>query len=118
MAFCPRCAAPNVDTAAACAACGSPIAAAGAPGSIPPMNQQFVGAGGGAMMPKTNGLAIAGFICAFLCSIVGIILSAVALSQIKKSNGTQKGEGLALAGIIIGSIFFVVGIIIQVAARR
>lgn len=51
--------------------------------------------------PKTNGLAIAGFICAFLISLVGLILSIIALVQINNSNGMQKGKGLAIAGIII-----------------
>jgi hypothetical protein len=58
--------------------------------------------------PKTNGLAIAGFICAFLFSLVGLILSIIALSQINKSNGMQKGKGLATAGIIISVVFMAI----------
>jgi len=54
--------------------------------------------------PKTNGLAIAGFVCAFLISIVGLVLSIIALNQINNSNGMQKGKGLAIAGIIIGAL--------------
>jgi hypothetical protein len=54
--------------------------------------------------PKTNGLAIAGFVCAFLLSLVGLILSIIALNQINKSNGMQKGKGLAIAGIVIGAL--------------
>ena len=117
MAFCPRCAAPNIDTAAACAACGAPLSAApAAPGAPPPMNQQFAGAGG-AMVPRTNGLAIAGFICSFLCALPGLIMSIIAYNQCKSSGGQLKGEGLALAGIIISAIMMVLGIIIQIAAR-
>lgn len=45
---------------------------------------------------KYNGLAIAGFICSFLVSLLGLILSIVGLNQIKKQGG--KGKGLAIAG--------------------
>jgi hypothetical protein len=118
MAFCPRCAAPNVDTAAACAACGAPLSAApGVPGAPPPMMNNPVYAGGGAMAPRTNGLAIAGFICAFFCGLVGLILSIVAYNQCKQSNGQLKGEGLALAGIIIAAVSMILGIIAQIIIR-
>jgi hypothetical protein len=68
------------------------------------------------MQPKrTNGLAIAGLITAFVCcsTPVGTILSAIALSQIKK-DPTQDGKGLAMAGLIISIIGMVVGIIYYV----
>ena len=53
---------------------------------------------------KTNGLAIAGFVTALACcSPVGIVLSAIGLSQISK-DPNQKGKGLATAGLIIGII--------------
>lgn len=62
--------------------------------------------------PKTNGLAIAGFVCSivgwFCCgitSIIGLILSIVALSQIK--NRQEGGKGLAIAGIVIGGIVMI-----------
>ena len=60
---------------------------------------------------KTNGLAIAGFVvslvsmvlcCCGLLGLVGLILSAVGLSQINKKG--QKGKGLAIAGLVIGLI--------------
>ena len=55
---------------------------------------------------KTNGLAVAGFVCAlFPCiSLLGLIFSAVALNQIGK-NPNQGGKGLAIAGLVIGIIF-------------
>jgi hypothetical protein len=68
------------------------------------------------MQPKrTNGLAIAGLITAFVCCFtpVGTILSAIALSQIKK-DPTQDGKGLAMAGLIISIIGMVVAIIYYV----
>jgi hypothetical protein len=56
---------------------------------------------------KTNGMAIAGFVTALACcSPVGIILSAIGLSQIGK-DPTQKGKGLATAGLIIGIVSLV-----------
>jgi hypothetical protein len=67
--------------------------------------------------PKTNGLAIASLICScaglfFLPIIPGIVLGFVARSQIRQSNGRQRGDGLAVAGIIIGFgwvVLFVLG---------
>lgn len=49
-----------------------------------------------------NGFAIAGFVCAFFVSILGLIFSCIALSQIKKSN--EKGKGLAIAGLVLSII--------------
>ncbi|MDR1196820.1 MAG: DUF4190 domain-containing protein [Candidatus Nomurabacteria bacterium] len=57
----------------------------------------------------TNGLAIAGFICSFFVSVLGIILGAVALGQIKKTG--EGGKGLATAGIVIGAVSMVISII-------
>jgi hypothetical protein len=62
---------------------------------------------GTAATPKTNGLAVASLICScaglfFLPVFPGIILGFVARSQIKRSNGMQRGHGLAIAGIIVG----------------
>jgi hypothetical protein len=47
----------------------------------------------------TNGLAIAGFILAFLVAPLGLILSIVGLVTAGRSG--QKGKGLAISGIII-----------------
>lgn len=48
---------------------------------------------------STNGFAIAGFVCSFFTSIIGLIFSIIGLNQIKRQGG--KGKGLATAGIII-----------------
>ena len=60
----------------------------------------------------SNGLAIAGFICAFFVPVLGIIFSAIGMSRAKKMN--KKGLGLAIAGLVIAIVgmlinFFVVG---------
>jgi hypothetical protein len=64
--------------------------------------------------PKTNGLAIAAIILAFLFPIVGLILGIVALAQIKKNN--EGGKGLAIASIIISIVITLVGIMAIFAA--
>jgi Domain of unknown function (DUF4190) len=66
---------------------------------------------------KTNGLAIAGFVCSLFFwvygvgALLGIIFGFIARSQIKRSGNTQKGSGFALAGIIIGFVGIAIGII-------
>jgi len=118
MAFCGRCAAPNVDSAVTCAACGAPLQAsaapdaqAGAPTGAPPPAYYA----GYAPAGRMNGLAIAGFVCAFLCWPAGIIMSIIAYNQCKANPEELRGQGFALAGIIISAIGAVLGII-QIAA--
>lgn len=53
---------------------------------------------------KTSALAIWGFILAIFLPLIGLILSIVAVTQIKRTH--EGGKGLAIAGIVIGSIFF------------
>ena len=65
--------------------------------------------------PGWNGFAIAGFICAFLCSILGIIFSAIALSQIKDRG--QRGQGLAIAGLVISIASIVIGIAVVASSN-
>ncbi len=65
---------------------------------------------------RTSGLAIAGFICSFFCSVLGLILSIMGRNECKRSGGTVGGEGLALAGIIISSILLTCSVIGMLAA--
>lgn len=125
MAFCARCAAPNLDAAMVCAACGSPLAAGMPPGpqpqpgpampQPPPAYYPYA-----PDQPKNSGYAIAGFACGLgslacgLACIPGLILSLVALSDIKKSNGTVGGRGLAIAGVAISSVFIGLWVLILV----
>jgi Domain of unknown function (DUF4190) len=67
------------------------------------------GYGGPPAVAKTNGLAVASLVCSCvgvilftLPCILGVIFGFVARSQIRRSQGAQKGDGLALAGIIVG----------------
>jgi len=58
---------------------------------------------------KFNTLAIVGFVLAFVVNIAGVVVSFIALSQIKKTG--ERGRGLAIAGIIIGLLSIVLGIL-------
>jgi hypothetical protein len=70
----------------------------------------------GAEGPKTNSLALTGMVmgilavtCSFCCcglpfNVLGIIFSAVGLSQIKNDPAGQKGRGMAIAGLVLSII--------------
>jgi hypothetical protein len=58
---------------------------------------------------STNGvnlLAILGFILSFPMNIVGLVLSIIALVQIRTTH--ERGKRLAIAGIIVGSFWIIV----------
>jgi len=73
-----------------------------------------------AAQSKTNSGATAGFVfgilswvccCGFPFSLLGLIFSLVALSQISASPQTQSGRGLAVAGLVlsVANLFFGLG---------
>ncbi|KAE8762653.1 DUF4190 domain-containing protein [Georgenia thermotolerans] len=64
--------------------------------------------------PRTNPMAIAGLVCAFLVWPAGIVLSAIGLRQIKRTG--ERGRGLALAGLIVSIVAGVVSIILTILA--
>lgn len=105
---CLKCGAP-LNGAAFCAACGTPAEANVATTPMPtiqPKATEFQAPQPPfSPAPPTNGLAIAGFVTSLVClSPVGLVLSIVALNQIKKSPLPQGGSGMAIAGIVIGGI--------------
>lgn len=53
--------------------------------------------------PKTNGMAIAGFVCSLLCWPLGLIFSILGMSQTSK-DPSQAGRGLAIAGLVISIV--------------
>ena len=67
--------------------------------------------------PKTNGLAVAALVSSFFFwlygvgAVLAIVFGFIARSQIKRSQGTQRGEGMALAGIIIGFVGIAIAIV-------
>jgi hypothetical protein len=58
---------------------------------------------------KTNTMAILGLVFAFVISPLGIVFSAIGLSQIKKRR--ENGRGIALAGLILGIVFTLLGVL-------
>lgn len=67
---------------------------------------------------RFSGLSIAGFVCSWFVAPLGIILSALALSEVKRNPETLRGRGLAKWGIGLGiltmliwvfAIFYFVG---------
>jgi Domain of unknown function (DUF4190) len=76
-----------------------PLGTAQAP-SVPPVVMQKSG---------TNGMAVAGIILAFIFPLAGLIVSLIALSQIKREP--QEGRGLALAGAIVSAVYMVVSLL-------
>jgi hypothetical protein len=76
------------------------------------------------VVARTNGLAIASMVLGVVgISIVAVILGHVALSQIKKSEGTQEGRGFAIAGVVLGYIgialflIFIAVVVVVIAAN-
>lgn len=65
---------------------------------------------------KTNGLAIAGFVCSLAgINLIGLILSIFGYKQEKASDEVNETmKGLAIAGIIIGALRLVVTIAILI----
>ncbi len=53
---------------------------------------------------KTNGMAITGFVLSFFCAPLGIIFSALGMSQTGK-DPSQGGRGLAIAGLVLSILF-------------
>jgi len=64
--------------------------------------------------PRTNALAIASLVCAFLFAPLGIVFGHLSLSQIRRSG--EDGRGLALAGMVIGYVVTIAAILAVVAA--
>lgn len=60
------------------------------------------------MNRKTNGMAIAGFVCSFFFAILGLIFSCIGMKQCKERD--EDGYGLAKAGKIISIVSLVLGL--------
>jgi hypothetical protein len=69
-----------------------------------------------AQYETTNGLAIAGFICAFFFPFVGLVLSIIALKNAKDGRFTKPLETLATWGVIVSAILLAARLIIGVIA--
>jgi hypothetical protein len=116
---CARCQTINPEGSPTCASCGAPLGGL-PPGYAPPPGQAPQGYPPGyappgygftaPMQTRTSGMAIAGFILAFLCPLLGLIFSIIGNNEVKRSGGAVTGGGLAVAGIIISICMFLVNI--------
>lgn len=97
---CPKCGSALGAGAAFCPTCGSNLSPPGQPAFIPGAPQMMVA-------QRTSGMAIAGLVCAFFCSLLGLVFSLIGLSEIKKSNGAVGGKGIAIAGLVLSVIHIV-----------
>lgn len=61
-----------------------------------------------------SGMAIAGFVLAFIFPILGLIFSAIGMSQCRQND--YSGKGLAVAGLVLSIVFLVFWIILIGAA--
>ena len=93
--FCSYCGRFIPDNTVVCPICGCPTRNAR---MIPSEPEQ----------PKSNGMAIAGFICSFFIPILGWIFGGIGLSKASKRKG--KGKGLSIAALVIASISFLVNL--------
>lgn len=91
----------------------------GAPPAYPstaPYGYPPGGAYGYPAIPRNNGLAVASMVCSFffwvygIPAVLAIIFGFIARSQIKRSNGAERGGGMALAGIIVGFAGIALGV--------
>ena len=99
--YCRNCGKEMNDTDNACANCGTKIETVSNNTTVV-VNNTNTG---------SNGIAIAGFVCALLgVNLIGLILSIIGISNAKKCDG--KNKGLAIAGVIISSIRIVLTIIL------
>ena len=111
--MCGACYAPIVYSSVSTAPVGPPPGAAPAPGAPPiyqyqqPVHPAYADP---VMQPRTSGMAIAGFVLSFFCSLLGLIFSIIGYNECKNSNGAVTGGGLALAGIIISIVGMVFGL--------
>jgi hypothetical protein len=65
---------------------------------------------------RMSGLAITGFILAFVLPLIGFILSLIAIFQ--TGAGRARGRGLAIAGVIISVIIMAVAIVAIIAVSK
>ena len=71
---------------------------------------------------RNNGLAIASMVLGivwvyWIGSLLAVIFGHIALSQIKKSEGRQRGRGMAIAGVVLGYVgLAVLALVIVVVA--
>ncbi|WP_301112733.1 hypothetical protein [Microbacterium sp.] len=61
--------------------------------------------------PRTNTLALIGFIAAFVIPVAGFILGVFALRQLRAPGNTESGAGLARWALVIGAVLTVFSVL-------
>ena len=89
-----------------------------APPPPAPSGYQAPGGTYGGRPQRTNGFAIASLIFGIIGGVLfGLIFGYIALSQIKRSGGTQGGRGMAQAGVILSWAWLAI-VVIVIASQR
>mgnify|MGYP002584501509 CR=1 FL=1 len=104
--YCRKCGAQIDDEAYVCVHCGALVKELPQPGI-----RQAAG-NAGYRQKKTNGMAIAGFVCSFLFAILGLIFSLIGMNQCKERG--DNGYGLAKAGMIISIVWMTIVFLVSV----
>lgn len=99
MRYCPKCGAYQSSESVYCSHCGAYIGTSSSSSSYSSSDDK----------EGSNGMAVAGFVCAFFIPILGIIFSGIGLSKANNLNG--KGKGLATAGLVISIVMIVWNVI-------
>ena len=60
--------------------------------------------------PETNGMAIAGLVCAFFIPLLGLIFGCIGLQKSKELGG--EGRGMSIAAIVISVVWMVIAVLI------
>ena len=81
-------------------------------GGYQPGYPGYPGYPGGYPPPRTNSMAVAALVCAFLFAPLGIVFGHVSLSQINRTG--EQGRGLAIAGLIIGYVLTILSVLMVV----
>ncbi len=104
--YCQNCGAQIDDDAYVCIHCGT---------LVKELPQETAFAQNGAVQTgkKTNGMAIAGFVCSFFFALLGLIFSIIGMQQCKERG--DNGYGLAKAGMIISIVWMAIVFIVAVA---
>jgi hypothetical protein len=99
--LCARCHTINPNGSLHCASCGEALSGVSYPASGAPTGPR-----------RTSGLAIAGFILAFLwfLAILGLVFSIAGYREAKGSRGVIGGAGLAIAGMVIASLMILISL--------
>ena len=109
--FCPKCGAKNIDGVKYCYSCGAELPNSENNNGYNNINSELQDFYNTSVNPKkkTNGFAIAGFVCSFFIPILGWIFGGIGLSKVKSCGGS--GKGLAISALIIATIGFIFNLI-------